>query len=134
LVTGETTTLYQPPNPRHTKNPSVTMSPDGQSLALLLQQDPPGFNSVAVLPVNGGQPRILVTTSGGFGGMSLNWTPDSERILYLQTVNDRSDLWIVSAQGGTPKRLGIGVTRDAGVVQLSPDGKRLALVTRIAAG
>jgi Tol biopolymer transport system component len=129
LDTGETRTLYRPPDPRHTKNPFTTLSPDGQSLAIWLQDDPKGSNSLAVLPVGGSQPRILLSQSGAGG--PLNWTPDSQRILYKQTVANRTEIWIVPAQGGAPKPLGIVVTGNVGMVRLSPDGKRVAMVARL---
>lgn len=123
LSTGETKTLYQPSTPPATRNPSTALSPDGRWLAVVLQNTPPELNSLAVLSTSGGEAKIIVSEKDCCGPGSLNWTPDSQRVLYER---QGSGVSIVSRDGGTPKR--IGLENSGPVVKLSPEGKRIAFV------
>jgi len=128
LSAGETKTLYQAADPVSTQNPGLALSPDGRWLAIQLINDPKGSNSLAVLPEGGGQPRILVSQSGFFGASSFVWSPDSRRILYASRTGNRAEVWVVDAQGGTPTRLGLGMTGEMIMFKLNPDGKRLTFM------
>lgn len=121
LATGDRKVLYRPSDPATTKNPSTALSPDSNWLAIVLQNLSPGTNSLAVLPAAGGEPRVLISERDCCGGRSLNWTPDSQRILYSRPG---SGIWMVDRNGGIPKKMGIESAGPA--VKLSPDGKQVA--------
>jgi len=133
LNLGQRTTLYRPPDPVSTKNPNAAVSPDGKWLAIQLENDPKGSNSLAVLPEGGGQPRILVTQAGLFGNAlfganTLLWTPDSQRLLYSASSGNGSEAWIVDIQGGPPRRVGIRMVGEMRGFKLNRDQKRLAFM------
>jgi Tol biopolymer transport system component len=52
-----------------------------------------------LLPSSGGWPVLLTSTQGGKSG--LDWSPDSKQIAYAS----QGSIWVVSASGGTPRRL-----------------------------
>jgi Tol biopolymer transport system component len=123
LPTGETKTLYRPSAPPATRNPSTALSPDGRLLAIVLRNTSSEVNSLAVLAASGGEPKTVVSEKDCCGGGSLNWTPDSQKVLYAR---QGSGVWIVSKDGGTPKKIGL---ENAGpAVKLSPDGKHVAFM------
>jgi len=133
LNAGQQTILYRPVDPVSTKNPNAALSPDGKWLAIQLENDPKGSHSLAVLPEGGGQPRILVTQTGLFGNAlfganTLLWTPDSQRLLYSVSSGNGSDLWIVNARGGPPRRLGLRMLGEMRGFKLNPDNRRLAFM------
>jgi Tol biopolymer transport system component len=131
--TRATATLYRGPDPGTTRNPGVAVSPDGKQLLIQLENDPRGWNRLALLPASGGEPRTLITFKDLLGGMSLNWTPDGQRILYSLHSGNHAEIWITDLRsGGKPQRIGIGATGRLPIARLSPDGKRLAyMVNRV---
>lgn len=93
-------------------------------MAVRLENIPPGSSSLAVLPVTGGELQIIVRDAQIVGGV-LNFTPDSLSILWARPLGKKSELWMVSASGGTPVRLGLEM-ESGGMVRLSPDGRQIA--------
>jgi dipeptidyl aminopeptidase/acylaminoacyl peptidase len=57
---------------------------------------------VFVMPAEGGEPRRLTSMNGSEG--SLAWSPDSERLAFVSSLERTSSdrLWIVDADGGEP--------------------------------
>lgn len=95
----------------------------------------PGVDHIFVTALDGSAPMQL--TKGDrdvLGGNSLEWTPDSTRIVYAARQREgaelqpfESDLFAVPAAGGTPVQLSNvdGVEEDP---MVSPDGRMLAYV------
>jgi Tol biopolymer transport system component/ketosteroid isomerase-like protein len=84
----------------------------------------PGRRELWVVKPDGGDARKIVEyTLHTYGGVS--WTPDGSALIYPSIVDDRMQLFKVSAGGGTPVQL----TRDLGHLlhpRVSRDGRWIA--------
>ena len=60
---------------------------------------------VFVIPAAGGEPRRLTTQDGNEG--SLVWSPDSRQLAFESSLTRTSNgrIWVVDAQGGTPRNV-----------------------------
>lgn len=90
--------------------------------------------TVNVVPLNGGEPRELVAMSGPdwilnlAADRGLGWTPDNRHVLFVRgnSKNPQArELWRVSAAGGDPEPLGLGMNGLRTPV-ISPDGHWIA--------
>ena len=125
LKSGEDRRLYKPPNRIFTKNISSALSPDGKWLAVALQDVDPSGTSLAVLPSEGGEPRVLIHNAHIFGGMTLNWSPDSQAILFVRKGRSNAELWLAPLKG-EPAALNLVIPGEAPVVRLNSGGNRIA--------
>jgi Tol biopolymer transport system component len=105
----------------------VALSPDGGRLAVINMDKK---KTLRLIPATGGEPRDLLTYEESRSGFTpLEWTADGKYILFsrAQSAKDepRYSLWRVSAEGGEPQELGVGM---ASFENLSahPDGVHLA--------
>jgi dipeptidyl aminopeptidase/acylaminoacyl peptidase len=69
------------------------LSPDGNRFALTRD------GQIVLLPVSGGWPETLTSTSGGKSGLA--WSPDGKQLAYVS----QGSIWIVPVSGGAPRRL-----------------------------
>jgi Tol biopolymer transport system component len=108
----------------------IAISPDGRYLAFE-DNPPPGekMQRISLLPLGGGEPRILVEAPGIRGFVGLAWTPDGEQILFVKPAKEKSanDLWRVSVRTGDQcfvaeyaEELGVRALR------ISPDGRKVS--------
>ena len=83
-------------------------SPDGRTLAF--NRGSQGVTSIYTMPVVGGQERRLIT--GSQFGWGLAWTSDGRDIIFGRAgwLAKFGWLWKVSARGGEPQRLQIGLS------------------------
>jgi Tol biopolymer transport system component len=114
-------------------------SPDGKTIAFIAETgNPPVKAIITIIPAEGGKARELMNYDGRMG--FLDWSPDGQLIAFSYSGGknsknpipdsqpDGSDIYIVPATGGQPKRLtrmdkkGFEFTSP----RWSPDGKRLA--------
>ena len=101
-------------------------SPDGKWIAFTGEYD--GNLDVYAIPTDGGEPRRL--TFHPTNDIVLGWTPDGSSVLFR---SDRfsapqhrySELFLVTPQGGTPKRLPVP---RASLTSFSPDGGKIAYI------
>ncbi|MBD5355957.1 MAG: PDZ domain-containing protein [Bacteroides sp.] len=75
----------------------AAISPDGSTIAFSYKGD------LFTVPANGGS-ATQITSNKGYDGMPV-WTPDGKRIIFMSTREGSDDIFITSAQGGTPRRL-----------------------------
>lgn len=122
----------------------LAVSPDGEQVAFTRTRiwDPVEGRSadLVVLPIGGGEPRILVEELDPWGVGALAWSPDGESLLYLTHPlagplpdDDAVDpnvtvVWRVALAGGEPREL---ARFDERIQHFRPhpEGRRLAFGT-----
>jgi Tol biopolymer transport system component len=104
-------------------------SPDGRLLVGIRQGEATGMSEILVVPVNGGEPRVVhsVKTPGTLTWAS--WTPDGRHILAKHVVEGSKDpiddAIAIPLDGGAPVRLDLPEVR-FGFMSMHPDGKQIA--------
>jgi tricorn protease len=102
-------------------------SQDGSQLAFTANYD--GNLDVYVLPVAGGVPLRL--TQHGYTDRVVDWTPDGKHILFASgresTKQRFNQFYTIAATGGPATKLPLAYAEFG---SYSPDGKRIAVVTR----
>ena len=71
----------------------TVLSPDGKTFAFVRN------GHIALLPVDGGWPTTLTSSTGGKSGLS--WSPDGRALAFAS----QGSIWTVSTNGGQPRRL-----------------------------
>ncbi|MBK8232335.1 MAG: PD40 domain-containing protein [Candidatus Eisenbacteria bacterium] len=105
-------------------------SPDGQRIAFVLSRDwEKGLYEIAVMDaVPFASPTVVASHGLDYALTTPTWSPDGTRIAYVANTRTgpvrTSDLYIVSAQGGAPKRLAGGWSILG--IDWSPDGSKIA--------
>jgi dipeptidyl aminopeptidase/acylaminoacyl peptidase len=99
----------------------VSWSPDGKSLALVLQET--GWDKIYLLPVNGGKPRAI--TDGESEDGDPVFSPDGRWLAFVSNRARREEqhVWIVPAEGGAARRLTNAPACVESNPQWSPDGR-----------
>ncbi|MGD8320730.1 MAG: S9 family peptidase [Gemmatimonadota bacterium] len=109
---------------------SFDWSPDGREIVFSHQPDP-RINTgqmeadISVVASTGGDVRPLVTRPGVEGDP--RFSPDGRTVAFTSEGGQPepvglSDVWVVSASGGTPRKLGETPDRSVGMIGWSPDG------------
>jgi len=102
-------------------------SPDGNWIAFTGQYD--GNTDVYVMPADGGAPKRL--TWHPDQDVTLGWTPDGKRVLFLSTRESYADFtkfYTVPAEGGVAEALPMWRAFEG---SYSPDGTRIAYVPNL---
>lgn len=111
---------------------SLEISPDGQWLAfsdVAMEKNSDDEESVLMLlPINGGQPRLLFKVSGSEYLKVVGWTPNSQEILFTRNTKLATKLsttlWRISINTGTPRSIELGLPVLTNI-RFHPDGKRI---------
>ena len=104
--------------------PWLDWSPNGAWLAFAAPSVSGHKSSIVLLPLKGGEKRILTTPPLGWHGDSLPvFSPDSSMIVFRRTepLSGREDLYEIPVSGGTPKRLTFD-NRGISSFAFTPDG------------
>ena len=103
-------------------------SPDGQYIAFTALYN--GSSDIYKMPVTGGVPERVTWNS--FYDRMIAWHPDGERILFASARESGRQsyrqFYLVDKDGGLPEKLPIPYGE---LAAFSPDGNRLAYITRI---
>lgn len=75
----------------------AAISPDGSKIAFSYKGD------IFTVPTNGGE-ATQITSNKEYDGVPV-WTPDGKGIVFVSTREGSDDIFITSANGGTPRRL-----------------------------
>src|SRR5918993_10610 len=87
-----------------------TFSPDGKSISFLISDDPPrwaGYRRIAVIPAEGGAPRLLAETFDAQPGV-IDWSSDGKRLYFLETRGTVSRLATLDVASGVVTDLNKG--------------------------
>jgi Tol biopolymer transport system component len=110
----------------------LAVSPDGKQIAFISAQrvDEKWINKLMLLSISGGQPKELLTASGGQQLSVPAWMPDSHNIIFaLSKDAENNSFELVTINIDSKKTKNLGLAMD-GVVPYSlsvhPDGKRIA--------
>ena len=140
LETGKNKELYCFTDPAHFVS-RLTLSPDGSQLAFVMAEDVEHRSMVLkVIPAAGGEARdVLRGVEIPFCEAPIAWTPDGSSLLFLKQARPperktelwkmgKTELWLVSAKGGEPRRLELAAEGMRDIV-LNPDGRHIAFTS-----
>ncbi|MFC1636199.1 tetratricopeptide repeat protein [Planctomycetota bacterium] len=101
---------------------AITFSPDGELIAFL------SGGSIKTIPVEGGEPTILVGKVKSGYHSQLAYSPDGSKIAH--NVGAEGKIWITPLDGGEPEELRTGLPEDTRLLGFgwSPDGEKIAFV------
>jgi Tol biopolymer transport system component len=107
----------------------MDISPDGQSLAFL----EPADWALKVMPLEGGDPRVVYQFKQDEWATSVAWSPDGKHLFFskVPTGEDRRgriELWRISREGGEPVKFPL-VTDGMENIRIHPDGQRISYNT-----
>jgi len=115
-------------------------SPDGSRLAFSHQADPrldegARASDISVVPVDGSKTVRPLVTLGGIDG-NPRWSPDGRWVAFESSGDAPArvglgDIYVVSADGGTPRRLADSHDRSGGLMGWSRDGRALLLTESV---
>lgn len=133
LESGQEKTLYSTESPPLLDSvTSLEPSPDGRWLALsgfALQKNAGDETVLMVMPVGGGESKLLLEVPLSESLKVVGWTPDGAEVLFTRDHNMAQQLsttvWRIAKQGGQPRKLelGMNVLND---IRFHPDGRRVA--------
>jgi len=133
LETGETKVLWRHANPRAFRNPNVSVSWDGKRVAVTLVDVPaPGSQSLAVMPADGGEPKVLFTVNAPehFGANAHVWSLDGAYLVAATNRDNVAQFWRIRADGAAPAdKLPISMRGAVRALRLHPDGRRIAFLS-----
>jgi len=111
-------------------NMSPAVSPDGSRVAMILSKD--GWTDLYVANADGSNLRRL--TKSPQDESSPCWSPDGRWICYASKDKERRSLSVISALGGTPRRLETALAPSPTEPDWSPDGKYIAFTSQYRGG
>jgi TolB protein len=110
-------------------NSGAVISPDGKRVAMILSKS--------------GSPDLWVANIDGTGLIQLTktredesspcWSPSGTEICYAGRPGERRGLFVISASGGTPRRLNTGGEPNPSEPDWSPDGKSIVFTSQAGA-
>jgi serine/threonine protein kinase len=130
IQTGRRQVLYTPRAGGDLSLENLALSPDESTLAFQVRQRASGTSSLMVVPAAGGPARLLLTITKPevflFG--SFAWTADSRQILSARTRGKASELWLVTLEGGSARKIDFPSMRIF-QMRMSSDGRTIAFAS-----
>ena len=84
---------------------------------------------IVVLDLRTGKSRVLHNATPTHANLTPVFAPDGASIVYAHADDEGSDLYLTSADDGTPRRISVGRGTDNVQPSFSPDGRRLAFTS-----
>lgn len=103
------------------------VSPDGTKVAVVHRLAPVIANQFAIIPAEGGEPRIIHELPAHYG--RFGWMPDSKAICYADKQEGVGNIWTQLLDGTPPKQLTHWSTNPIFSFGWSRDGKWLAFAS-----
>jgi Tol biopolymer transport system component/thiol-disulfide isomerase/thioredoxin len=124
LETGTEQRLYDSKATNPTLD-SLAISPDRKFIAFRDHR----HGKVLVMPVSGGDARVLASAKGpqGWPASALTWTADGRFVIFTDRADQHHELWRAPVAGGFPVKLGLSLDREVDSIAMSPDGRTLAI-------
>ncbi len=122
---GKPTKVYENYRDERTVNYRISLSPAGKTLAFSSVDLARKEQHIYTIPVDGGSPRQLVDAQA----REPVFSPDGKMIAFVEDRNlgrGGGGLWVVPAQGGTPKHVADAVNASSPV--WSPNGDMIAFL------
>jgi len=122
---GKPKNIHQNFRDARTVNYRISLSPDGKTLAFSDVDLERNEQRIYTIPVDGGVPKQLVDMQA----REPVFSPDGRMIAYAEDKNlgrGGGDLWVVPAQGGTPKH--VAMAKNASSPIWSPKGDMIAFL------
>ncbi|MBI4908021.1 MAG: PD40 domain-containing protein [Acidobacteria bacterium] len=130
LASGEETELL-----RQSKVLAINLSPDGRYIVTANRNALGMFLAMQLVPVTGGEPRVLLDPKHEAFGPLLVWAPDSRWFItrgMKRTSDGKAELWRVPIDGGQPVKLAGSVDFMAqGTFALHPDGRQVLFQVKV---
>ncbi len=95
------------------------ISPDGKTLVISDQSQPPHQSIIYTLPISGGTPKKITEGSPSYWH---GWSPDGKTLAYCAQREGKYGIFTIPVEGGTETRLTTATKLDDGP-EYSPDGK-----------
>jgi Tol biopolymer transport system component len=106
----------------------ASLSPDGRTLAVNVNDLSRQMARLLLIPVDGGMPRELAQLSVQRSDAAPAWTPDGRRLVVRTTQSDGSEaLWAIPVDGSPHVRIDLAGPF-AGPIAINADGRRIAYV------
>ncbi len=105
-------------------------SPDGSQI--LMGGSRSGNDDLLVVPVAGGDPRLLAGGPTAESGGA--WSPDGSQVVFASNRGGTMDLWIVADTGGEARQLTDWSPSRENTPRWSPDGATIAFLSNREAG
>jgi Tol biopolymer transport system component len=106
----------------------MDISPDGQSLAFL----EPADWTLKVIPLEGGDPRVVYHFREDEWATSVAWSPDGKYLFFSKNSKGEGklkiELWRIASEGGEPVKFPL-VADGMENLRIHPDGKRISFNT-----
>lgn len=84
---------------------------------------------IAILDLRTGKSRVLHNATPTHANLTPVFAPDGASIVYAHADDEGSDLYLISSDDGTPRRISVGRGTDNVQPSFSPDGRRLAFTS-----
>ncbi len=110
--------------------PHVAWSPDGSHIAYTDRPAPDHPYRVHLLPLSGGEPRVLTAPPATYeGDSSPAFSPDGTRLAFVRTTSNAADVYVLPLDAATSWRLTFDAAEVAGV-SWSQDGRHVLFASR----
>jgi Tol biopolymer transport system component len=85
------------------------------------------------MPASGGEAREVLTLKDAEIN-AVVWTRDGNSLIFADLADGKSQVWLIAVGGGEPRKLDLPVEGAISVLDVHPDGQRLAYDSRTLGG